>query len=553
MLGERRLAGPVRPDDGDGLAGRHLQRDVTEGLDAVRVAERDVVERHGDAPTRRADVPRQRAEPAPVPAARPRSGRASRNATRSLASRTVRSCSAHRIVVPVGAQPAEQVDDGRCPGRIELGRRLVEHEEARPHRGDRGDRDPLLLAAGQRARVAIGEVADAEGVHRRLDALVHRRHARDAEVLQPEGEFLADGRLRAGELVGRRREDDPAPPDARRRPSRGQAPIRRPVERRPARRPAARTTRGRSPAAARASVDLPAPVRTGQPEPLAVRDRERDVVERRFAAARDSGRSVRRCEAHRPTPDRRLATTTSAVATSSPTRSQPVDRRVRHDAIRGPPGAGAEPASLQGERPLADIDEGAQDDRPDRAARAPGPASRMDPSTARPRADCAARIRSARSRIRGTSWTAESTTNAMRWLTPRATRPSSRSSGQRREQEQSSTREEDDQRGATADTSPNVRPSRVMASGPSEARTSRPPGNSSALTTTIESSRTAGTRNDRSSRLARPAERRSPGRRAPSGTRATAGSRNAATSDEQHAEELRQRMPAVEPASAPAR
>ena len=39
-----------------------------------------------------------------------------------------------------------------------------------------------------------------------------------AQVLEPERELLADGQLRCRELVGRRREDDPDPPEQRRRP-----------------------------------------------------------------------------------------------------------------------------------------------------------------------------------------------------------------------------------------------------------------------------------------------------------------------------------------------
>ena len=53
---------------------------------------------------------------------------------------------------------------------------------------------------------------------------------------------------------------------------------------------------------------------------------------------------------------------------------------------------------------------------------------RNDPLTARPRACWASRIEPARSCIRGTIWTADRTTNAIRWLAPRATSASSRSS-----------------------------------------------------------------------------------------------------------------------------
>ena len=81
----------------------------------------------------------------------------------------------------------------------------------------------------------------------------------------------------------------------------------------------------------------------------------------------------------------------------------------------------------------------------------------------------AARLDAARARscIRGTSWTADSTTNAIRWLTPRATRPSSRSSAS---VVNSSTIDAPKTTASrTPETSPNVRPSRVTARGPSDA------------------------------------------------------------------------------------
>ena len=78
------------------------------------------------------------------------------------APRTIGSCSAQRIAGPTSGQLREEVGDRRRPGRIELGGRLVEDEDRRPHRHDAGDRDPLLLAAGQGERLAVGEVADRE-------------------------------------------------------------------------------------------------------------------------------------------------------------------------------------------------------------------------------------------------------------------------------------------------------------------------------------------------------------------------------------------------------
>ena len=58
----------------------------------------------------------------------------------------------------VARQLRQQRRDRRRPGRVELGGRLVEDEESRPHRHDAGDRHPLLLATGQRERLAVGQV-----------------------------------------------------------------------------------------------------------------------------------------------------------------------------------------------------------------------------------------------------------------------------------------------------------------------------------------------------------------------------------------------------------
>ena len=51
-------------------------------------------------------------------------------------------------------QPGERGEHVLGGGRVECGRRLVEHEEPRVHGQHRADRDPLLLPAGQGAQVA---------------------------------------------------------------------------------------------------------------------------------------------------------------------------------------------------------------------------------------------------------------------------------------------------------------------------------------------------------------------------------------------------------------
>ena len=73
--------------------------------------------------------------------------------------------------------------------RIEVGGRLVEHQDARLQRQRGGDRQPLLLAAGERARVAVREPGEAHRRQRLRDAAAHlvRRHAK---LLHAEGDLL---------------------------------------------------------------------------------------------------------------------------------------------------------------------------------------------------------------------------------------------------------------------------------------------------------------------------------------------------------------------------
>ena len=105
-------------------------------------------------------------------------------------------------------QFVEEVGDRGGPGRVELGRRFVEDEDAGAHRHDARDRHALLLAAGQREWLTVGEVTDRQAGQRGVDPRVHLV-SRHAQVLEAERELLADGQLRCRQLVGRRGEDDP--------------------------------------------------------------------------------------------------------------------------------------------------------------------------------------------------------------------------------------------------------------------------------------------------------------------------------------------------------
>ena len=115
---------------------------------------------------------------------------------------------------PTPGQLRQQVGDARRACRIELRGRLVEDQDGRAHRHDAGDRHPLLLATGQGERLAVGEVADRQAGQRGVDPLVHLGPGH-AQVLEAEGQLLADRQLRGGQLVGRRREDDPDPAEQR--------------------------------------------------------------------------------------------------------------------------------------------------------------------------------------------------------------------------------------------------------------------------------------------------------------------------------------------------
>ena len=82
--------------------------------------------------------------------------------------------------------------------RVELRRRLVEHQRLRPGGERTGDHAALPLAARERRRVAVAQVGDAERVEHLLDAPAHRLLG-EAEVLEHEGEValhVVDDELR---------------------------------------------------------------------------------------------------------------------------------------------------------------------------------------------------------------------------------------------------------------------------------------------------------------------------------------------------------------------
>ncbi len=108
---------------------------------------------------------------------------------------------------PGRGSPREELGNSPRGGGIQLRGGLVEDEEPRPHAENCRDGHPLLLASRECRRQALLEVADAECREGRVDPVVHLGPG-DSQVLQPEGELLANRELGARELVRRRREDD---------------------------------------------------------------------------------------------------------------------------------------------------------------------------------------------------------------------------------------------------------------------------------------------------------------------------------------------------------
>ena len=75
--------------------------------------------------------------------------------------------------------------------RIELRGRLVQHQHFGVQRQHGRDGDPLLLAAGKGADVAVTQMRDRQLVQHFLDTLAHQRR-RQGLVFHAEGQFVLD-------------------------------------------------------------------------------------------------------------------------------------------------------------------------------------------------------------------------------------------------------------------------------------------------------------------------------------------------------------------------
>ena len=108
-------------------------------------------------------------------------------------------------------EAAQDVGELAPRGGVEVGRRLVEHEDLGLHRQHGGDRDPAALAVGQVVRRAVDEVGHADAVERVHHPAV-QLGALEAEVGRPEGDVLADG-AEEELVVGVLEDDADAAPD----------------------------------------------------------------------------------------------------------------------------------------------------------------------------------------------------------------------------------------------------------------------------------------------------------------------------------------------------
>ena len=84
----------------------------------------------------------------------------------------------------------EHRPDQRDPGRVEVGGDLVEQQQPGAQRDDAGQRQPLLLAAGQRAGGGVPAVGEADGGQRLVDPRPDLGRC-DAAVLQAERDVVA--------------------------------------------------------------------------------------------------------------------------------------------------------------------------------------------------------------------------------------------------------------------------------------------------------------------------------------------------------------------------
>ena len=212
-----------------------------------------------------------------------------------------------RIVVT--SRPSTISASSRRATRVEVRRRLVEHEDVGPHRQHRGQRDPPALAEAEVVRRAIGGVGHADGVERLGRAGV-QLGAAQPEVRRPERDVVADGRHEQL-VVGILEHDADAPADL------GQVGL---LDGQAADGDACPGVAALIPLSASTSVVLPAPFGPEHGDPLAARRRR--GRRRRGRRGRPGSANAR---------SRTSSTVTAAPATRhAPTRRPPRAGHSRH-------------------------------------------------------------------------------------------------------------------------------------------------------------------------------------------------------------------------------
>ena len=201
---------------------------------------------------------------------RARRGRRAGGSRRSARAATVGSwVTSTRVAPDVGAQLGEHVEDAVAGGAVEVAGRLVGEEDRRPRREGAGERDALLLAAGELGRVVVAALAEADAASSARARSSGRARAGELERQQ---DVLERGQVRrAAGRTGRRSRSSAARSRASASSERSWI---------AGRRSAPRRSVGRSsPATRPSSVDLPLPEGPEDGDELAGRDGEIDRVE----------------------------------------------------------------------------------------------------------------------------------------------------------------------------------------------------------------------------------------------------------------------------------
>ena len=220
---------------------------------------------------------------------------------------------------PFRADGCEALEERGRTGRVEIGGRLVEDEQARHRRQDARQREPLLLAARERSGQASPRATEPDGLECHGDPFEHRR-SRPGPVLQPERDVILDPVH--DDLAGRVLEHQPDPRGER---ARGERPGLDAVDGQRAR-PGARQLARDEPGQGQAEGALARARGADDEQAGARRDVQVDTLERGRARA-----GIGEPEPARSDPDR-TGRVDGVCQVGNPSRT-PVGRRARTSAI----------------------------------------------------------------------------------------------------------------------------------------------------------------------------------------------------------------------------